>query len=679
MKLKKFRIMLVLILLGIIQPVMINAEEVNPEQGVTKQGENKEEVIDMPDTRLKGNINMKLGKPYNSDITKKDMESLVDLDISYKGISDLTGLEYAINLTYLDIAGNRISDISTLRNLTSLTSLSVESNSILDWSPIENLTNLTELGISDTNITDLSPLENLTNLTELGIIDTSITNLSPLENLTNLTKLDISNTGVTDLSPLENLTNLTELGISDTSITDISPLENLTNLTKLDIGNTGVTDLSPLENLTNLTVLIAYGNELDNKDLEELSKYISKPMCINLDSNHISDLRPLKNKYYCDDGPSGARTVYGQKVKLDDIEVSENKEISYTVYNISGDEEKVILSTNLEVGENNLFGNWIMPEENGKGMFSGTIEQNVFYSVMAAEPQKEIKEENPLTDAELIDLFEVESPETTPIMVDQSGVNYSVPGEYTVVFTQNDSAGNLIGKQTVTLVIEDVLPIITSEEAELTINLGDEKPDYIKAYKANATEITENDLSDKLYVDDSWVDYNKTGEYTVVLRVRDEETNTTSMAVKLNIVRDVTKPADPLTPELGKDKPDNPDTLTPEVDVERPKNPDTLTPEIDQEKPEVVDPINPEEPEVVDPINPEEPEVVDPINPEKPEVADPINPEEPEVVDPKNPEVTIPKEEEDGLKDTGKQLPVIGLTLSVLSLFVIYVTKKNIA
>ncbi|MBX3436714.1 MAG: FG-GAP repeat protein, partial [Planctomycetaceae bacterium] len=44
-----------------------------------------------------------------------DLTQLLELDASYLGISDISGLEYAVNLQYLSLAGNVISDISLLQ------------------------------------------------------------------------------------------------------------------------------------------------------------------------------------------------------------------------------------------------------------------------------------------------------------------------------------------------------------------------------------------------------------------------------------------------------------------------------------------------------------------------------------------------------------------------------------
>ena len=54
------------------------------------------------------------------DITDVDMASLEELHAYQSGITDLTGLEYAVNLRTLYLGGNQISDITALASLTGL-------------------------------------------------------------------------------------------------------------------------------------------------------------------------------------------------------------------------------------------------------------------------------------------------------------------------------------------------------------------------------------------------------------------------------------------------------------------------------------------------------------------------------------------------------------------------------
>ena len=100
----------------------------------------------MPDTNLREAVRQELEIDTNIPLTEADMLRLVALDtlklqITEK-ISDLTGLEHAINLEFLIVAQNRIQDIRPLANLTKLTFLDLGGNAISDVSLLVGLVNL---------------------------------------------------------------------------------------------------------------------------------------------------------------------------------------------------------------------------------------------------------------------------------------------------------------------------------------------------------------------------------------------------------------------------------------------------------------------------------------------------------------------------------------------------------
>ena len=101
-------------------------------------------------------------------------------DMMADDISDLTGLEYAINLGWLYLWDNNISDISVVVGLTNLRVLHLDVNSISNISAVAGLTKLTGLGLGGNNIKDISAVAGLTNLTELYLWDNNISDLSPL-------------------------------------------------------------------------------------------------------------------------------------------------------------------------------------------------------------------------------------------------------------------------------------------------------------------------------------------------------------------------------------------------------------------------------------------------------------------------------------------------------------------
>ena len=152
--------------------------------------------------------------------------------------SDITELK-KINLAY-----KVIKDISGIEQLVGLNELTLKTNWISDLSPLASMTHLTWLHIGDQNkfLSDISPLALLTNLEELRAPENEISDLSPLVNLTKLHRLDLAENKITDVSLLASLTNLTYLNLKNNEITDISPLVSLTKLTELFLHNNPMDD-----------------------------------------------------------------------------------------------------------------------------------------------------------------------------------------------------------------------------------------------------------------------------------------------------------------------------------------------------------------------------------------------------------------------------------------------------
>ncbi len=223
--------------------------------------------VDIPDHDLRSAIEGILGKAPGDPISPAEMATLTETERGAwgTGISDLTGLEFATNLTHLDLSGNSISDISPLAGLTNLTHLDLRGKSffdvspLVDISPLAGLTNLTWLNLTHNSISDISPLAALTNLTVLWLKKNSLSDISALTELTNLTSLNLDFNSLADISALTGLNDLTSLSLHANSISDISPLTGLTNLTSLYINGNNISDILPLAGLIKLTELrLAY-------------------------------------------------------------------------------------------------------------------------------------------------------------------------------------------------------------------------------------------------------------------------------------------------------------------------------------------------------------------------------------------------------------------------------------
>ena len=186
------------------------------------------QIVDIPDPNLRQAVSEALHVPVESPITAADMRQLTALNAAAREITDLTGLEYATNLTELRLGENPITDISALAHLTQLRYLRLnEVWGIEDITALAQLTQLQGLDLDRNHIFDIRPLAGLTALESLDLRYNQIEDLSPLANLTQLTRLIASHNKITDVRPLANLTRLKVLDIEWNSIINHSPLDGL--------------------------------------------------------------------------------------------------------------------------------------------------------------------------------------------------------------------------------------------------------------------------------------------------------------------------------------------------------------------------------------------------------------------------------------------------------------------
>ena len=119
----------------------------------------------MPDAVLRTAVREALTLPASIPLTKAHMLQFDHLRAHNKGISDITGLEFATNLNVLHLSRNPITDLRPIANLTTLQVLHLQNISpdtlTLNISSLTNLINLETLTLQKNNISDISPLANL--------------------------------------------------------------------------------------------------------------------------------------------------------------------------------------------------------------------------------------------------------------------------------------------------------------------------------------------------------------------------------------------------------------------------------------------------------------------------------------------------------------------------------------
>ena len=160
----------------------------------------------MPDPVLRKAIRQELKIDADTPLTKADMPRLLVLasnrvDIT-EDLSDLTGLEYAVELHSLLLWNHRVRDLRPLANLTNLRYLGFNRGPISDITPLSGLVNLETLTIWGNQIVDISSLANLINLRVLKLAYNHIEDFSPLAGLVNLEWLEIQRNRSSDISAL---------------------------------------------------------------------------------------------------------------------------------------------------------------------------------------------------------------------------------------------------------------------------------------------------------------------------------------------------------------------------------------------------------------------------------------------------------------------------------------------
>lgn len=182
-------------------------------------------VVDFPDANLEAAVRTAIAKP-TGDILDTDLQGtgFITLIATSKGISDLTGLEYATDLQDIYLIVNSISDVSPLASLTSLDYLDLTANTLTDISSLSTLTNLTGFRVnSNTNLSDISVVSNFTSLDNFQANSTAVSDISALNALPNLDEVGVSNSEVSDITGLAGNAALTT---GDTVILSGAPLDS---------------------------------------------------------------------------------------------------------------------------------------------------------------------------------------------------------------------------------------------------------------------------------------------------------------------------------------------------------------------------------------------------------------------------------------------------------------------
>lgn len=534
--------------------------------GVSLAVTTDENVINFSDSNLELAIRESL-KKMTGDITQEEIQSLERIDAQNRKISNLSGLEYAVNLKSLYLFGNEIEDITPLAGLENLIELWLCSNQISDISTLEPLTKLKTLGLSDNKIEDVSPLAHLTDLSFLNLAGNRVEDMTPLVNLSNLSTLSLSNNKLTEIPGLPQMTSLERLEVannqishvsrldspalkrlylSNNQISDISGLEGLTQLVELQFFNNQVTDIEPLKEMTNLEELWLYSNNISDikwvEGMTKLKKFgassnriedisalsgLSNLTFLNLSSNKIKDFTPL----------TGIKSIQTYSLTNQEIDIVAPKEYSRILNPLKNADGEFIplLLTNGQMGnKNKVIALDQKPNQETlsvrflDGDYSGVL--NISFDESLPTINASIKQESVGLGDKVISIsvndgyYETEKiilPDGTEVLGNEAFYVVRKSGEYAIIV--QDVAGNqFVEKIKVTVsrpaAIINQAPIIHAEN--IVINQGDKFDpfDYVKV-----TDKEDDSEKIKLEVIRNTVDSEQYGVYEVTYMATDSQ------------------------------------------------------------------------------------------------------------------------------------------------------------
>ena len=127
---------------------------------------------------------------------------------------------------------------------------------------------------------------------------------------------------------------------------------------------------------------------------------------------------------------------------------------------------------------------------------------------------------------------------TTHIVVDDSSVKWNLPGVYPLFYTIVDEAGNdntasILITITAAPIIDTTAPVITGL-TDLEYTIGQNLPDLLNGVKAQ--DDIEGNLTSQIIIDDSSVDYNLPGAYSITYTVSDSKDNSIESFRKITVV-----------------------------------------------------------------------------------------------------------------------------------------------
>lgn len=248
--------------------------------------------VNVPDANFYEALKNAAGVADVDGLTRNDVINLSGtLDLTKKGITNLTGAEYLINVDTLILTNNNISSLEPIKNLYRIRMLDVSYNKLtsLDGYILE-IESLEEFYAEDNKIAEVTAPGTLSNIKTLSLKNNALTQLPAMDKFSALSSLDISGNKLTSLQLSDNLAStLVNLDASKNAITSTSSFASYTSLQTVNLASNqlsafpkGITAVISLQEL-----------QLQNNFIEKIPSGItamSNLQLLQLENNALTQL-----------------------------------------------------------------------------------------------------------------------------------------------------------------------------------------------------------------------------------------------------------------------------------------------------------------------------------------------------------------------------------------------------
>ncbi len=464
------------------------------------------DIVNIPDPYFKADINSELGQPTDSDITEAQMALLQNLTASNASISDLSGIEYAVNLTTFIMRDNQVTNLEPLKSLPKIEYLSLSSNSV-----------------TSNNFPDLS--QNTT-LKSLSFFGTSVDNtvLDKVVQIQSLTLLRFeSNYNITTIEPMTQLPNLQELWVQFCGVADFTPINRMSpTLVELYAFGQNTGRIDPITEVER--TIFTYDEVTE-------TLFIPFSMMPNVKTNFDGTTSPFTTST----SPSNTYLAFN------DVQVAQGRlaidTTGITVTGVTSDEYYNIDQMEYNARYDLPTGSYATPPNFTSYVISAGTYMHIFNivdrPVITAKTPIYYWQGYPVDEATFLTDAEASTNDGSPITTDfTSQVDFSTPGSYMVTLNAQDADGTDAVPVQVEVIIWARPTVIAKDE--ITYYQYSQISEAMFLVDVEATTEPNNQMTNDFA---TAVNFNVIGDYQVaIIATNDQEISSVTKLVVVHII-----------------------------------------------------------------------------------------------------------------------------------------------